>query len=524
MKRATLRKRFLAQVFSLLIIIGLISSTLQIFFMNRQIKSDIYEKSLPIARSVQQGIEETELASKTIEHQIDLKMIAVAKHIGDLLHAQKAESIRNEQLQEMKKNFKLSGLTIFARKGDDIVATKSTDAKDIGFSTKSYGGAVYHAASALLEGKKPSIVPEEGYAEKNKLVLPIVQSGSHKDRPLFFKYVYYHPPGSDYIINPFIEAGEVYKFTQAVGPKQLIDQIEQNSSHVKDISVLNAAVFKNPSLESNFYPPLKKVEYGGFKYKTKKDIAILKRLADHPVKQISVQKVNGEKLYKVFLPINEKRVVYLVLDYQRMTAPFYKYSIILIVSSLLSLLALFLVTVPFFNRIYENIQKIKRQMQLLADGDLTVKSQIKDGSELEILSKSVNQMVHKLNSLVSDTKEQAIKTQRLSVMLEAEASQSVEKMYELSTETTLQSREQLHEIHAFLDEMEKILNKLSHDENAKIILSKMDAMRQLANDRTAVTTEMTIHLSDLLKSLHGQSKELSHIANALLGQMSRFTL
>jgi HAMP domain-containing protein len=437
MKQVTLKKRFLVQVFSLLVIIALISSVLQIYFMNRQIKSDIYEKSSPIAHNVQQGIKETELASKTIEYQIDLKMIAIAKHIGDLLHTQKAEYIRNEQLSEIKKNFHLAGLTIFARKGDDIVAIKSTDERDIGFSTKSYGEGVYQAASAVLRGEKPSIVPGEGYADRNILALPIVRSGSHKDRTLFFKYVYYHPPGSDYIINPFIEAGEVYKFTQEVGPKQLIDQIKKRNSHVKDISVLNPVVFKNPSLEMNFYPPLKKVEYGDFKYKTKKDIAILKRLADHPVKQISVQKVNGEKLYKVFLPINGKRVVYLVLDYKQVTAPFYKYSVILIASSLLSLLALFLVTIPFFNRIYENIQKIKRQMQLLADGDLTVKSQIKDGSELEILSKSVNQMVRKLNLLVSDTKEQAIKTQRLSVMLEAEASQSVEKMYELSTETTL---------------------------------------------------------------------------------------
>jgi plasmid maintenance system antidote protein VapI len=82
----------------------------------------------------------------------------------------------------------------------------------------------------------------------------------------------------------------------------------------------------------------------------------------------------------------------------------------------------------------------------------------------------------------------------------------------------------LHEIHAFLDEMEKILSKMPNDESAKIMLGKMDAMRQLANGRTAVTTETTIQLSDLLKSLHDQSIELSNISNALLQQMSRFTL
>lgn len=522
MKHVTLRRRFLTQVFSLLIVIAILSAGIQVYFMNQQIKSNIYEKSTPIANSIERGIEETDLASKMIEQQIDFKMIAIAKHIGDLLQTQKVENIKNEQLLKIKKDLNLAGLTIFARKDNDIVAVKSTDVKDIGFSTKSYGELVYRNMNAVLKGEEP--VVQEGYTDKSILVLPIVKSGSHKEQPLFFKYAYYHPPGSDYIVNPFIEAQEVYKFTQEVGPGRLISQIEQRNPYVKEISVLNPKVFKNPSLEMNFYPPLRKVEHGDFKYQTKEDVEILKQMVDHPVKRISLQKVNGEKLYKVFLPINDNRVIYLALDYSKMTTPFYKYSIILMVSSLLSLLVLFLITVPFFNQIYENIQRVKEQIQLLADGDLTVKSRVKDGSELEILSNSVNKMVNKLHSLVSDTREQAVKTQRLSVMLEAEASQSVEKMYELSTETTIQSREQLHEIHEFLDEIEEVLNTLPNDENTKAIFDKMDAMRQIANDRTATTTEMTIQLSDLLQSLHGQSKELSNIANTLLQQISRFKL
>ncbi|ESU71800.1 hypothetical protein T260_11720 [Geobacillus thermopakistaniensis] len=524
MRRITLRKRFLVQVFSLLIVIACLFGMLQVYFMNRQIEADIYEKSLLIARGVEQGIEETELASKMIEHQIDLQMVAVARHIGDLLRTPEARHIRYEQLEEMKERFQLAGLTIFERKGDDIVATKSTDPKDIGFSTKSYGKTVYAYADTLLKGGMPRVAGEEGYASQNIFVLPIVQSGSHKDKPRFFKYAYYHPPGSDYIINPFIQAGDVYQFTKQAGPDQLIEQIKRRSSYIKDISVLNAAVFKNPALETNFYPPVKKIEYGEFKYHTKQDIDMMKELVDNPAKKLSVQEVNSEKLYKVFLPISDHRILYLVLDYQKMTAPFYNYSIILIASSLLSLLSLFVVTIPFFNRIYENIQKLKRQMQQLAAGDLTVKSHVKDGSELEELSNDVNQMVQKLNVLVTDVKEQAVKTQRSSVVLEAEASRSVEKMYELAVGTTLQSREWLNEIHAFLDEMANVLKAFPGDQKVMTVLEKVEQMRVIANDRTAVVTEMTIQLSDLLKELHGQSKELSYISNALLQQMSRFIL
>ncbi|WP_161783354.1 hypothetical protein [Heyndrickxia ginsengihumi] len=49
-------------------------------------------------------------------------------------------------------------------------------------------------------------------------------------------------------------------------------------------------------------------------------------------------------------------------------------------------------------------------------------------------------------------------------------------------------------------------------------------MKIVANDRTYATTNMTIALSDLIKSLQGQSAELSEISNALLKSMDKFKL
>ena len=128
-----------------------------------------------------------------------------------------------------------------------------------------------------------------------------------------------------------------------------------------------------------------------------------------------------------------------------------------------------------------------------------------------------------MNNLVKDTQEQAIKTQNLSILLEADASQSIEKMYELSTGATIKARDQLYDITSFLDEVSVVLEKYKVNEKVLSII-EVELMRVVANERTSATTDITITLSDLLKSLHGQSSELSDISNTLLESVSKFKL
>ncbi|WP_209121569.1 methyl-accepting chemotaxis protein [Alkalihalobacillus sp. BA299] len=521
-KKLSLRKQFLKRMFSILIVIALFSGGLQLYLMNQEINRNVENQATLIAQTIQQGISETEEATKEIEHQLNLKMIGYSKHIAELLKGYTIDEITNEKLIEIRDQFELAGLTIFARTedGSNIVGVRATEPEEIGFSFKDFGHLQLH--EDMLNGKEPYL--EGAYTEENILALPIAQSGSHKDEPVFFKYVYYHPPGTNYIIDPYIEANEVYQFTKKVGTDAWIDKIYDQNPYVEEIAVLNPLVFKDPSLEVKLYPPKKKVEFGDYEYKDERDTKELLSMIEEP-KQINyVHKVKDKKIYKMFLPVNDERVIYIALDYEMMSGPLYSFSIILIVSGLGSLLVLFFLTARFFNRIYENIQKIIDQIKLLESGDLTTKSEIKDSNELENLSQSTNRMVDKLNKLVKDTQEQATKTQRLSVILEAEASHSVEKMYEVSTETTIKSREQLLEITTFLDELEEVLQQYKENNNVFSVIEKVEVMRQLTNEQTAATTEMTITLSDLLKSLHDQSSELSDISNTLIEQMNEFKL
>jgi methyl-accepting chemotaxis protein len=523
MRKQTLRSQFLVRVLITLLMIVSISGVIQMYSVREQLNENVTNQANIMAKSILQGIKEKEVASRAIEYQIDLKLVAYAKHVADRLKGKTVSQITNEELVRIRDELKLSGITILTRVKDDIVGVRSTEPEEIGFSFKKIGYPDgFTAMDNLLNGRRVNV--GETYQDKNLFILPISQSGSHAASPTFFKYGYYRPEGSTFIIAPYVEANEVYQFTKQVGPDQWIHEVIASNPFVKEIGVVNPQVYKDPSLAGKLYPPLKKLEYGSFAYETEKDEAVLTQMAAVSELTQFVQEVNGRKLYKMFMPIDKNRVIYIAFDYDKMSEPIYRNSVILIVSGLISLLALFLLTSRFFNGIYHNIQRIKSQVKLLEAGDFTARSEVKDRSELGELSESTNHMAETLQQVLRDTSEQAQKAQKLSVILQTEANQIVEKMYVISMEATSYSRSKLDDIMEFLDCVEGEFKALPQTEKTEELLRLIDVMRGVARDRTAATTDMTIELSDLIKSLRDQSNEMSGISSSLFHNISKFKL
>jgi hypothetical protein len=519
----SLRSQFFMRTFVILLIIAFTSGGIQLVLMKQQMAEDMDKEATMAAQSIRQGIEETDLAVKAIEQQINLKMIAHSKHIADLLGSQDIDAISNEKLKQIQELLQLDGITLFVKKDDDIVGVKATDPLEIGFSFKQFGPDAMRPMNDLLEGNVPRALGD-AYVEPNILVLPIAQSGSHTDKPTFFKYAYYHPPGLDYFISLSLSANEVYQFTNQVGPDAWIQKVIEENPYVEQISVLNPRVFAEPELETKLYPPLKKVVYGNYDESWQEE-NILINMVSSPQKISRVHRHDEKKVYEMFVPINQDRVIYIAMDYGKLTEPLYRHSIILILSGLVSLVALFLLTATFFNRIYENINRIKKQIKLLEAGDFTAKSYVDaNGGELTDLSESTNRMVDTLHRVLSDTNAQANKVEKLAVILEADASESLEKLYAMSMEETSKSREAVGDIFDFLDRLESHLRSTGETKDVEDILNKIDIMRQIAQNGAAATTEITITLSDLLKSLHHQSTELSDISQHLLQDIMKFKL
>lgn len=499
--------------------IAIISGLIQFYFLYEEVKRNVANEAQMISQSIEQGIRSTNLAENSIEKQIDFKIESISQRIGDQLPS-RVEDITNEDLLALSKNMGIAGISIFGKENDVLSVVKSSEPQEIGFTLKDVSVEGDQTLNQLLNGEKPQDVGMTSYMNDNMIVLYTAQAGS-REKPEFFKYSYYHNPGTDYVISTFIEANEVYQFTEEVGPNSWIETLMKENEFAKEIAILDPRVFENPSLAEEMYPPLKKVVYGNYTY-SNDNKAIIGMIED-PQKTSYIQDIDGKKVYKIFIPYDEGKIIFIALDYEKMSAPLKNHSLILIVFGFLSLIALFIMSTRFFSDIYLNIEKIIKQIKSLEKGDFTAQSSVTSGGELDDLSKTTNKMAKTLKSMMSETLHQANQTKKLAYLLEAEATQSVEEIYTMSMQTTSGAREVTTEIEYFIEQLTTILQD-NKDEKSIEILDLIPGIRELVRNRADSATEMTITLANILSSLQNQSVSLSKISKKLLNSMKLFEL
>ncbi|MFC4557779.1 methyl-accepting chemotaxis protein [Virgibacillus kekensis] len=518
-KKQSLRRQFILRMFIILLSITVITGIIQVYYLNKQVSENVEREASMIGNSIEQGIVETDMAARAIERQIDYKLEVITNQISEQL-PDSVDAITTEQLIQLRDQTNIAGIDIFSYDEENIVSvTKSTEPDEIGFTLKGVNDAYYATFVEILEGNIPDLQDQVSYQNGNTLVFYTAQSGS-REEPKFFKYGYQKEPGTDYFISTFIEANEVNQFTQEVGPESWIDKVSSEHEYAKEIAVLDPKVFADPSLAEKMYPPLQKVIYGQYSLKTDEEILI--GMVENPEKVTRIDSHDGEKIYKMFMPLEDGRVIYVAMDYEKMIAPFKKYSLILIAFGIASLVVLFIAAARFFNKIYNNIAQIIAQIISHEKGDFTVRSDVHDKGELGQLSTTANKMADTLNHVLSETREQAVKTERHAYLLESEANNSVEKVYSMSMEATADSRDSMDEINHIINQIEELLQ----NDNAKDqdIRAKIADIHALIQKNSNTTTEMTITLSDVLKSLQGQSTSLSDISKKLLKNLEQFEL
>ncbi len=524
--KVTLKKQYILRILIVMILVIVISGSIQLYFMVNQIKENVDNQARLIGGSIEQGVIQTNLASTAIEQQLDLKLKVISQKIADHFDNRSINDISNEELANLKEELDLAGITLLAAKGDDIVGTKSTDPNEIGFSFKEMFGPEDSGFLGMkdLLNDVPPVQEDVSYVDHNTIILYTAQSGVYEGQPKFYKYAYYHKTGQDFVIDPYIEADEVYKFTEEVGPNSWINKVLETNEYTKEVALIDPRVVKDPSLAEKMYPPLKKVVYGSFELEDQKDKEVLISMIDNPRKESYMSKYGDEKLFKMFLPMDDGNIIYMALDYSEMSKPVEKLSMMLIAFGVISLFALFIMTTRFFSVIYKHIQVIINQIKTLESGDFTTQSTIEGSGELVDLSNSTNRMTNTLNQVLNDTTKQAQKVQTLSLELKSEADDSVDKVYALSLDLTSTARENTFEINDFLEMLEEKLIKLAKTEDIAQILTRVEEVRAISNNNSASATEITITLSDLMKSMQAQSMELSEISSELFKNMYQFKL
>lgn len=173
------------------------------------------------------------------------------------------------------------------------------------------------------------------------------------------------------------------------------------------------------------------------------------------------------------------------------------YPTILVLVSIISIVTILIITTLFVKQQFEIINSIKGKiMNLEVGGRVEV---IKNGDDkFNDIIERLNKMAIKNEELLTVTQKQAVKTQWLSLSLEADALHTVEKLYELSMVDTMQNREQPLELSELLDEITTFYYNDQNKEKNHFILEKIEKIREISQNRTAATTEITMWKKFLL--------------------------
>lgn len=502
----------------ILICIIIFFGGLQYWLLYNQVKENINTETSFISQGIIQGIESSELAVKEIENQIDIKLAQQLRDVSALL-PNRFENIDNSKLIKVKEQLEVAGIDIIANQKDILTITKSSESINIGYTIRSASPEAEHNIQKLLNREQPE---QKGtsYVANDIVILPADVPGLHNQTENY-KIAFYHDQDTNFVLTISIDAYEVKKFTHKVGPDAWINEILEERNYVKEIAVLNPRLYVKPELKNQIYPRLKKIVHGQYEGNNHNDILVNMANNPSPTSQIDVH--DSEKVYTMFIPYKKDRVIYIALDYLKMSQPLKSYAIILLSFSFISLFLLFLWSTRFFKTIYTQISLISNQIKALEAGDITARSNIDQPSELKDLSNTTNAMANALNKVIVEMHEQAIFTEKNALLLYAEADNSVEKALTLSTKTTENARENLEYIEYFLKLVEEAIEPRK-DPLSQKIMDQIGYMHQLAKKRTNFPTELTITLMDLLNSLKSQSNKLSENSSKLLKILEQFNL
>ena len=93
-QKGSLKRQFVSRMLLVMIVIVLVLGSVQVYFMINQFKKNIESQANLIGESIEQGVTETDLASRSIEKQLDLKLKVISQRIADRLQEEVFKTLR----------------------------------------------------------------------------------------------------------------------------------------------------------------------------------------------------------------------------------------------------------------------------------------------------------------------------------------------------------------------------------------------------------------------------------------------
>jgi len=290
--------------------VSMLAAFLVIYFITKKEFEKRTEKELSsVTEIVKQSITSTQDSTKMLENLADLRLYTISEALGEELKGKTIHDVSREELNRLKMQWGLSEISLFVRKGDDMIVMESTDPKEVGLNARDWG-YWYTAMIELLERKDVSV--EKGYAAKNYWVGPLSLSQVQKEH---YKYAYYYDGTTDFIINPYIASSGIYKMIQTKGTAEFIEKIQKDYQDINEIAVINIPAYLKGKDHEIIEPMTDMpVLYGRNTTKLDEDTAIFQNAMGQSIfKKVRFEK-DGREMEKIYISLPEQKMLTVVMS------------------------------------------------------------------------------------------------------------------------------------------------------------------------------------------------------------------
>jgi hypothetical protein len=251
---------------------------------------------------------------REIEILVGKELLVAGRVTSEALRGRQIETITRAELVKLRDSLGATHITLFARKGDDIVTVESSDPTNIDLSTKGWG--FWYTAFDDLFNRRPLAEREgrvaQGFHYENYWVGPISLATYDLEKTNTYVrnlYGYYYDPRlTDFIVNPFYAGEALYNITDKVGPAEVIRQHLARKGSVSNIAVFNTLEFQVGDTPTITDPETDRaVPWGNNTDIVADEKRIVKEVADSGEAQAVPIPGPGTR-YKVFVPLRASEI------------------------------------------------------------------------------------------------------------------------------------------------------------------------------------------------------------------------
>ncbi|WP_317955424.1 sensor histidine kinase [Paenibacillus chitinolyticus] len=290
-----------------------VNDTVYYLSIKKTLTTNMESQLEAISQQIELSIDHSEYTFKNTDELMANSLRNVSIAIKNVLPSD-YKDVENSKLVELARELNVSHISLFAKSGDDIVAVKSSDPKQIGMGSKSWGN--YFIAFNELFDRKPISVPDGTSLEDfwaGKIAGSTSDPKSTKN-----KFGYYFDGTTNYIIDPYINSAYIQNIEQNTGTDSIVQKTLKNSGNLVEITGFNPLTFSLPDDDPSFFTysngkknprySQRKILFGEYKYPDPKDAQMIAEAVRSGQTTSYYTEVNGTNVLKAFTSIRSENV------------------------------------------------------------------------------------------------------------------------------------------------------------------------------------------------------------------------